>query len=110
MRWSLLQVYVKSSELPTSMTAIRLQRQQYVRKYLDEGELLHIVLSVFAKFLRDKINIIQSCLDDDDYPLTRYTGAIRHKYCPQAFRTERSHISANCCCVGWGEAKMEKSK
>ena len=48
-------MYVKSSELPTSMTAIRLWRQLYVRKQLDEGKSLHTVLSVFAKSLRDEI-------------------------------------------------------
>ena len=63
----------KLSQLPTSMTAIRLWRQQYVRKYIDEGKSLHTVLSVFAQPLHNEIRTYyQSCLDDDDYPLTRY--------------------------------------
>ena len=77
-------MYVKSSELPTSMAAIRLWRQLCVRKYLDEGKSLHTVLSVFAKSLRDEIKTYyQSCLDDDDYPLTRRTESIRHKHCSE---------------------------
>ena len=53
------------------MTAIRLWRQQYVRKYIDEGKSLRIVQSVFAKSLHDEIRIYyQSCLDDDSYPYT----------------------------------------
>jgi len=80
-------MYGKSSELPTSMTAIRLWRQLYVRKYLDEGKSLHTVLSVFAKSLRDEIKTYyQSCLDDDDYPLTRHTESISHKHCSQALQ------------------------
>ena len=59
----------KSSGLPTSMTAIRLWRQQYVRKYIDEGKSLRIVLSVFSKPLHDEIKIYyQCCLDDDESP------------------------------------------
>ena len=66
-----LQMYVKSSELPTSMTAIRLWRQLCVRKYLDEGKSLHTVLSVFAQPLHDEIKTYyHCCLDDDDYPFT----------------------------------------
>ena len=62
----------KYSRLPTSMAAIRLWRQQYVRKYIDEGKSLCIVQSVFAKSLRDEIRTYyQSCLDDDDYPVER---------------------------------------
>ena len=68
-------MYGKSSELPTSMTAIRLWRQLCVRKYLDEGKSLYTVLSLFGKSLRDEIKTYyQSCLDDDDYPLTRHAG------------------------------------
>jgi len=66
-------VYVKKSKvkLPTSMTAIRLWRQQYVRKYIDEGKSLRIVLSVFDSSLHDEIRTYyQSCLDDDSYPYT----------------------------------------
>ena len=63
------------------MTAIRLWRQLYVRKYLDEGKSLHTVLSLFAKSLREEIKTYyQSCLDDDDYPLTWHTESIRHKH------------------------------
>ena len=73
-------MYGKSSELPTSMAAIRLWRQLYVRKQLDEGKSLHTVLSVFAKSLRDEIKTYyQSCLDDDDYPLTWHTKSVSHK-------------------------------
>ena len=62
----------KHSQLSTSMAAIRLWRQQYVRKYIEEGKSLRIVLSVFDESLRDEIKTYyQSCLDDDDYPLTR---------------------------------------
>jgi len=62
----------KRSGLPTSMAAIRLWRQQYVRKYTDEGKSLLTVLSLFDKSLRDEIETYyQYCLDDDDYPLTR---------------------------------------
>ena len=54
------------------MAAIRLWRQQHVRKCVDEGKSLLTVLSVFDKSLRDEIKTYyQSCLDDDDYPLTR---------------------------------------
>ena len=66
-------MYVKKSKvkLPTSMTAIRLWRQQYVRKYIDEGKSLRIVLSVFDSSLHDEIRTYyQSCLDDDSYPYT----------------------------------------
>ncbi|MDP6996322.1 MAG: hypothetical protein QF569_09255 [Candidatus Poribacteria bacterium] len=77
-------MYVKSNELPTSMTAIRLWRQLYVRKYLDEGKSLHTILSVFGKSLRNEIKTYyQFCLDDDDYPLTRHTESIRHKHCSE---------------------------
>ena len=63
------------------MTAIRLWRQLYVRKYLDEGKSLHTVLSLFAKSLREEIKTYyQSCLDDDDYPLTWHTKSIRYKH------------------------------
>ena len=63
----------KSSGLPTSTTAIRLWRQKYVRKYTDEGKSLLTVLSVFDRSLHDEISTYyQSCLDDDDYPLTRH--------------------------------------
>ena len=68
-------MYVKKAtvKLPTSMAAIRLWRQQYVRKYIDEGKSLCIVQSVFAKSLRDEIRTYyQSCLDDDGCPFTRY--------------------------------------
>ena len=62
----------KHSELPTSMAAIRLWRQQHVRKYTDEGKSLRTVLSLFARSLHDEIKTYyQSCLDDDDYPLSR---------------------------------------
>ena len=61
----------KQGQLPTSMTAIRLWRLQYVRKYIDEGKSLRIILSVFAKSLHDEIRTYyQSCLDDDSYPYT----------------------------------------
>ena len=61
----------KPGQLPTSMTAIRLWRLQYVRKYIDEGKSLRIILSVFAKSLHDEIRTYyQSCLDDDSYPYT----------------------------------------
>jgi len=77
-------VYVKSNELPTSMTAIRLWRQLYVKKYLDEGKSLHTILSVFGKSLRNEIKTYyQFCLDDDDYPLTWHTESIRHKHCSE---------------------------
>ena len=59
----------KSSGLPTSMAAIRLWRQQYVRKYIEEGKSLRIVLSVFDKSLRDEIETYyQHCLEDNGYP------------------------------------------
>ena len=71
-------MYAKRAKvkLPTSMTAIRLWRLQYVRKYIDEGKSLRIVLSVFDKSLRDEIKTYyQSCLDDDGYPYTNvYLG------------------------------------
>jgi len=52
------------------MAAIRLWRQQHVRKCVDEGKSLLTVLSVFDKSLRDEIKTYyQSCLDDD-YPYT----------------------------------------
>ena len=61
----------KRSGLPTSMAAILLWRQQYVRKYTDEGKSLRIVLSLFARSLHDEIKTYyQSCLDDDGYPYT----------------------------------------
>jgi hypothetical protein len=42
-----------------------------VRKYIDEGKSLCIILSVFAKSLHDEIRTYyQSCLDDDSYPYT----------------------------------------
>ena len=66
-------MYVKKSKvkLPTSMTAIRLWRQQYVRKYIDEGKSLRMVQSIFGPSLRDEIRTYyQSCLDDDSYPYT----------------------------------------
>jgi len=66
-------VYVKKSKvkLPTSMTAIRLWRLQYVRKYIDEGKSLRMVQSIFGPSLRDEIRTYyQSCLDDDSYPYT----------------------------------------
>ena len=66
-------MYAKRAKvkLPTSMTAIRLWRQQHVRKYIDEGKSLRIVLSVFGSPLHDEIRTYyQSCLDDDDYPYT----------------------------------------
>ena len=87
-------MYVKSSELPTSMTAIRLWRQLCVRKYLDEGKSLHTVLSVFAKSLRDEIKTYyQSCLDDDDYPLTRHAESISHKHCSEPLpHPARTHL------------------
>ena len=54
------------------MADIRLWRQQYVRKCIDECKSLLTVLSVFGKPLHDEIRTYyQSCLDDDDYPLTR---------------------------------------
>ena len=71
-------MYVKKAtvKLPTSMTAIRLWRQQYVRKYIEEGKSLRIVQSVFAKSLRDEIRTYyQPCLDDDGYP---YTERVAH--------------------------------
>jgi len=87
-------MYGKSSELPTSMAAIRLWRQLYVRKQLDEGKSLHTVLSVFAKSLRDEIKTYyQSCLDDDDYPLTRHTESISHKHCSEPLpHRARTHL------------------
>ena len=61
----------KRSGLPTSMAAIRLWRQQYVRKYIEEGKSLRIVLSVFDKSLRDEIETYyHHCLEDDDSLLT----------------------------------------
>ena len=66
-------MYAKRAKekLPTSMAAIRLWRQQYVRKYIDEGKSLCIVQSVFAKSLRDEIRTYyQSCHDDNSYPYT----------------------------------------
>ena len=67
-----MQASRKHSQLPTSMAAIRLWRQQHVRKYTDEGKSLRTVLSLFDKSLRDEIETYyQYCLDDDDYPLTR---------------------------------------
>ena len=61
----------KSSGLPTSITAIRLWRQQYVRKCIGEYKSLHTVLSVFAQPLHDEIKTYyHCCLDDDDYPFT----------------------------------------
>ena len=54
------------------MTAIRLWRQQYVRKYTDEGKSLRTVLSLFDKSLRAKIKTYyQCCLDEADYPFTQ---------------------------------------
>ena len=54
------------------MAAIRLWRQEYVRKYIEEGKSLRIVLSVFGNPLHDEIRTYyQSCLDDDDYPFTQ---------------------------------------
>ena len=53
------------------MTAIRLWRQQYVRKCVDEGKSLRIVLPVFGKPLHSEIKTYyEYCLEDDDYPLT----------------------------------------
>jgi hypothetical protein len=79
-------VYVKRTKvkLPTSMTAIRLWRQQYVRKYIDEGKSLCIVLSVFHKSLHDEIRTYyQSCLDDDGYPyIERVSGGEGLKVIP----------------------------
>ena len=67
-----MQASRKHSELPTSTAAIRLWRQQHVRKYTDEGKSLRTVLSLFARSLHDEIKTYyQSCLDDDDYPLSR---------------------------------------
>ena len=61
----------KHRQLSSSMTDIRLWRLQYVRKYIDEGKSLCIVLSVFGNSLHDEIRTYyQSCLDDDDYPYT----------------------------------------
>jgi len=61
----------KRNGLPTSMAAIRLWRQQYVRKYIEEGKSLRIVLSVFDKSLRDEIETYyQYCLEDADSPFT----------------------------------------
>ena len=87
-------MYGKSSELPTSMAAIWLWRQLYVRKQLDEGKSLHTVLSVFAKSLRDEIKTYyQSCLDDDDYPLTRHTEPISDKHGSQVLLNRaRAHL------------------
>ena len=66
----------KRSGLPTSMAAIRLWRQQHVRKCVDEGKSLRQVMLVFDESLRDEIKTCyQSCLDDDDYPYTNvYLG------------------------------------
>ena len=62
----------KYSRLPTSMAAIRLWRQEYVRKYIEEGKSLRIILSVFGNPLHDEIRTYyQSCLDDDDYPVEK---------------------------------------
>ena len=62
----------ESSGLPTSMAAIRLWCQQYVRKYTDEGKSLRTVLSIFVKSLRAKIKTYyQCCLDEADYPFTQ---------------------------------------
>ena len=53
------------------MAAIRLWRQQHVRKCVDEGKSLCIVLSVFDKSLRDEIETYyQHCLEDADSPFT----------------------------------------
>ena len=61
----------KRNGLPTSMAAIRLWRQQYVRKYIEEGKSLRIVLSVFDKSLRDEIETYyQHCFEDADSPFT----------------------------------------
>ena len=61
----------KRSGLPTSMAAIRLWRQQHVRKCVDEGKSLLTVLSVFDKSLRDEIETYyQHCLEDADSPFT----------------------------------------
>ena len=61
----------KRNGLPTSMAAIRLWRQQYVRKYIEEGKSLRIVVSVFDKSLRDEIETYyQHCLEDADSPFT----------------------------------------
>ena len=84
----------ESSELRTSMTAIRLWRQQYVRKYIDEGKSLRIVLSVFGESLSDEIKTCyQCCLDSAECclngggcPLTLHTESIRHKHGSQALR------------------------
>ena len=55
----------KQGQLPTSMTGIRLWRQQYVRKYINEGKSLRIVLSIFHQSLHDEIETYyQFCLDD----------------------------------------------
>ena len=55
----------KQGQPPTSMTAIRLWRQQYVRKYINEGKSLRIALSIFHQSLHDEIETYyQSCLDD----------------------------------------------
>ena len=57
----------KHSQLSTSMAAIRLWRQQYVRECIDECKSLRIVLSVFGKPLHDEIKTYyRCCLDDDD--------------------------------------------
>ena len=58
----------KHSELPTSVTDIRLWRQQYVRKYTDAGKSLCQVLSVSHESLHDEIKTYyQRCLDAADY-------------------------------------------
>jgi hypothetical protein len=60
------------SELPTSMTGIRLWRPPYVRKYTDEGKSSRQVLSVFHQPLHDEIKTYyQCCLDVPDYPFTQ---------------------------------------
>ena len=54
------------------MAAIRLWRQEYVRKYIEEGKSLLTVLSVFGNLLHDEIKIYyQCCLDEADYPFTQ---------------------------------------
>jgi len=55
-----------------------------VRKYIDEGKSLCIVLSVFHKSLHDEIRTYyQSCLDDDGYPyIERVSGGEGLKVIP----------------------------
>ena len=85
----------KHSQLSTSMAAIRLWRQQYVRKCIGEGKSLRIVLSAFAHPLHDEIKTYyQCCLDDDDEsPFTHCGQGLATRTAFSRCRTERDRIS-----------------